>query len=169
MAAARVTLTARTAAQLTVHPATVVALRSDDGQSTRGLDLIGELDVRSPTGHVGGDGDRSRLTGAGHNFCLSLVPFRVENLMLDFPNVQHPTEQFADLHGRGAHQDRSACIAQFDHVVDDGIELLPLGLEDQIVLILPSDGTVGRDGHDVELVDVPQLLGFRFRRAGHAG
>ena len=84
-----------------------MAFRTDDGQSSCGLDLIGQLDVGSPTRHVGGDGHGARLSGAGHDLSLGLVALRVEDLVLDFPNVQHPAQQFADLHRRGAHEDRA--------------------------------------------------------------
>src|SRR5690606_41881602 len=53
--------------------------------------------------------------------------------------------------------------------VGDLAELFLGGAEDRVVLVDALDRHVGRDGDDVEPVNIGELLGFRRRRAGHAG
>ena len=57
--------------------------------------------------------------------------------------------------------------ALYQHV-NHGIELLPLGLEDHVVIVVPLNGAIGGDAHDIQLIDVPKLLCFCFRCTGHA-
>ena len=141
---------------------------SDDAQTTSGLDLIAELDVGSPTRHVGRNRHCPRLASFGDHLCFCLVALGVQHLVFNFPNVQHPAEQFTDLHSRGSHQNRTSCIPHFDHVINHRIELLPLGLEDHVILVVPGNGTVGWNAHHVQLVNVPQLLSLGFGRTRHA-
>ena len=100
----------------------------------------------------------------GHDLSLGLVALRVEDLVLDFPNVQHPLSS-CDLHRRGAH-DRAAGIRSLTTSSMTALNS-PAGLEDQIVLVLPRTRVGGMD--ITSNVDVPQLLGFRLGRSGHAG
>ena len=51
----------------------------------------------------------------------------------------------------------------------DGMVLFLLGLEDGVVIILPDDRDICRDGNDVHSVDVTELLLFRKGCTGHAG
>ena len=51
----------------------------------------------------------------------------------------------------------------------DGPELLLDRAIDLVVLVDALDGQVGRNVRDAQAVDVAEFLGFRLRRAGHAG
>jgi hypothetical protein len=65
--------------------------------------------------------------------------------------------------------DRLAFLVGLLDVADDRLVLLLDGPVDLVVLVLAADRQVGRNLGDVEAVDVAELLGFRRRRAGHAG
>jgi len=52
---AGVTLTAGTTAQLSVYTTALVARGADDGQSAGIFHLLGELDIGTATGHIGGN------------------------------------------------------------------------------------------------------------------
>ncbi len=145
-----------------------MTLSANNRQSAGVLHLLGQLDVCASARHVGGDGHRAGLAGLRDHFRLSLVHFGVEDLVLDAAHAQHFREQLADFNGRCADKYRTSLLAQLHHVVDDGVQLLALRLVDQIVPIIPRDGTVGRNDHHVQLVDVPKFSRFRLRRAGHA-
>src|SRR5690606_28836629 len=59
-----VALAACTAAELTVYPATLMPFGADDGQASRFFYAGPQLDIRTPSRHVGGNGDgpcKSRL------------------------------------------------------------------------------------------------------------
>ena len=46
---------------------------TDDCQTAGGFHFVGQLDVGTATGHVGGDGHLSFASGFGHNLRLKLV------------------------------------------------------------------------------------------------
>ena len=56
-----------------------------------------------------------------------------------------------------------------DDLVDQGVELGRLVAEDEVGEVLADHLAMGRDRHDLELVDLVQLLGLGHRRAGHPG
>ena len=145
-----------------------MALCTDDGQAPRSLHLLRQLDVGSPTRHIRRDGDRSGLACLGHHLRLRLVALGIEHLVLNFTDVQHAAQQLTDLHCGRAHEHGTSSIPQLDHVVDNRIELLPLRFEDHVVLVLAGDGAVGRNGHHIQCVDVPQFLCLGLRRSSHA-
>ena len=166
---ARIALATRTSAQLAVYPARVVAFRTDNGQTAGFAHIFGDLDVGTPSGHVGGDGHFSRLTGFGNHFRFALVLLGVEHVVRDAFELEHPAEFFRNIHRGGTDQHGSPGLAQIHDLVDHGIELLPGGLEHEIVAVVADYGTVRRDDHHVEFVDLPELAGFRFGRTGHTG
>ena len=53
-------------------------------------------------------------------------------------------------------------------LVDDRVPLLPLGAVDDVGVVDADERLVGRDRDDVELVDLPELVGLGHGRAGHA-
>ena len=72
-----VALTACTTAQLAVYTAAFVAFGTDDGQTSCRFHFGRQLDVGTTTGHVGGDGHRTkavhRLSSLCHNVGFLLV------------------------------------------------------------------------------------------------
>ena len=72
-----VALTACTTSQLAVYTAAFVAFGTDDGQTSRRFHFGRQLDVGTTTGHVGGDGHRTkavyRLSGLCHDVGFLLV------------------------------------------------------------------------------------------------
>ena len=53
-------------------------------------------------------------------------------------------------------------------LVDDRVELLALGLVDEVLVVGADDRLVRRDRDDVELVDLVELCGLGVGGAGHA-
>ncbi|MCB1101132.1 MAG: hypothetical protein KDL10_02140, partial [Kiritimatiellae bacterium] len=78
LAATGVALPAGTAAQLAVDAARVVALGTYNGQAPRFFNCIVDLDVGTPAGHVGSDGDFAGSAGFGDDLRFALVLFGVE-------------------------------------------------------------------------------------------
>ena len=67
----------------------------------------------------------------------------------------------------GADEDRPALFLHLDDLVDEGVELGRLVAEDEVREVLADHLAMGRDGDDLELVDLVELLGLGHRRAGH--
>ncbi len=97
------------------------------------------------------------------------MKFGVEHLTGYAAHVEHALEQLGDLHRGGAHEHRTSLLAQLDDLVDHCGIFLFLGLVDAVVHVDACHRTVRRDGHDVELVYIPQLSGLGLGRTGHAG
>lgn len=100
-------------------------------------------DVRTTTGHVGGDGDRSRPTGLGDDVGFLLMMLGIEHLMRHTGLAQDAGQQFRVLDRRGADQHRLAMFDAILDVLDDRGEFLPGGQIDQIPM---SFRIIGRFG-----------------------
>ncbi len=87
-----------------------MALRSDDGETAGLAHLRRQLDVRTSTGHVGGDGHRAGLSGLSHNLSLAGMLFRVEDLRLDAVAEEHPAQKLGGVHVRSADKHRTALL-----------------------------------------------------------
>ncbi len=145
-------------------------LGADYRKSAGSLHLGRKLDVGASSGHIGGDGHRAGLSGAGHYLGLSGELLGVQQLGVSDPGpLHHSQEQFGSLHVGGAHQHRPSRLAELQHPLDHGVILGPLGLVDEILLIIPDHGLVGGYDHHVKLVYGPELSGLRLRRTGHSG
>ena len=68
----------------------------------------------------------------------------------------------ADEHG-------PAGLLHLDDLVDQRVELRLLVAVDEVREVLADHVLVGRDRHDLEVVDLVELLGLGHRRAGHTG
>ncbi len=75
----RVALAGAAAAQLAVDAARLVAFGADHEEAAEFGDAFAEFDVGAAAGHVGGDGDRALLAGAGDDLGLLAVVFGVED------------------------------------------------------------------------------------------
>ena len=169
LTASRIALTAGAAAQLAVNPARFVAFCTNDGQTTRGLHFVADLDIRTATRHVRSDGHGSGAAGFRNNLRFALVLFRVQYVVSDIPQLQHAAEQFTHFHGSGTYQHRTAFSHQLLHMVNHRVELHAAGFVYQVFFVFADDRTVGGNHHHIQLVDIPQFLGFRFGRTGHTG
>ena len=158
------------------------------------LERAAELDVGTAAGHVGGDRDRAGHASFGDDIGFLLVEARVQHRkqLCRFARARGGIELFHAVLGAeidllvamllqilgqhlgffdrgGADQHRlQALVGAFDLGEDRGV-FFGLGAVDLVVLVEARDRHVGRDLHDLELVDVEQFVGFGRRRAGHAG
>ena len=136
------------------------------GQAGR---VAAEQDVRAAAGHVGGDGHGTGPARLGDDAGLLLVELRVEDLVLDPAPLQQRRQDLRLLDADRADQDRPTGLLHLDDLVDERVELGLLIAEDQVREVVADHVPVGRDGDDLQLVDLVELLGLGHRRAGHAG
>ena len=144
-----------------------MALSTDDSQTTGSLHLVGELDVGTTTGHIGGDGDGALQTCLGYDVGLLLVEFSVQYVVLYLAHGEHTAQQLTDFYGCGTHKYGASLGHHLLHLGDDSVVLLALGLVDAVVHVVTCDGAVGGDYHHIELVDIPQLASLGLGRTGH--
>ena len=139
------------------------ALRGEPGR------VAAEQDVRAAAGHVRGDRHRAGSAGLGDDPRLLLVELGVEDLVLDAAPLEHRRQHLGLLDADRADEDRPAGLLHLDDLVDERVELGLLVAEDEVGVVVADHRAVGRDGDDLELVDLVELLGLGHRRAGHAG
>ena len=167
---AGVALARAAAAQLAVDAAGLVALGADDVQAAGLGDAGAEFDVGAAAGHVGGDGDGAALAGARDDLRFLLVVLGVEHGVDDAVALAAcaracsltSTEIVPTSIG-------PAFAVDVLDLLEHRVVFLAPGLIDGIVGVVAGDGPVGRDHQHAQLVDVEELGGLRFRRAGHAG
>ena len=164
-----VTLASGTPAELVVDAPRLVALGADYVESTGLAHAVAEDDVGTAAGHVGGDHHSARLPGVLDDLRLTLVLLGVQDAVRQTALLQHPRQALRLLDGDGADQDRAAPLVHLQDLVDDRLELRLLGLVDDVRVVIADHRLVGRDGNDLELVDLVKLLRLGHRRTGHAG
>ena len=163
----RVTLTSGTSAQLTVHTTALMALRTDDSETSGFLHLRRQLDIGTTTRHVGCYRHNARSARFGNDLRLLLVQLGVEDIMLDLTDIEHLAQQLGYLDGSSTDEHRTALVHHIHDLVDHGIVFLALGAINTVVHVNSGDGFVGRDDHYVQFVNIPELTCFGLCRTGH--
>ena len=133
------------------------------------LDVAAEHDIGTTTGHIGGDGDGALAAGDRDDLGLAGVLLRVEHLMVDARHVEQRGDDLGGLDGCGTQQHRLALGVALGDVLDDGGQLLLLGAEDEVVLVLADHRLVRRDRQHAQLVGAHELGGLGLGGTGHAG
>ena len=162
-----ITLTSGTTPQLAVYPARFVAFGTDDGQTTRSFHLVVDLDVGTPSCHVGGDGYFAGAACFGHNFCFPLVLLGVEYVVVNVAHAEQTAQFFGNIHRSCTHQYGATRVAEAHNFVNHCIVFLLGRFEHQIIHVLTGHGAVGWDNGYLQFVDVPQFFGFGFSSTGH--
>ena len=108
-------------------------------------------------------------TGLGHDLGLPEVLLGVEDIVGQPLLLQEPGEQLGLGHRGRAHQNGLALLVALDEVLDHGVELGLLGLEDEVGLIGAHHLLVGRDGDHGKAVGAGELPRLGLGGTGHAG
>ena len=125
--------------------------------------------VRSASGHVGGNGHHPQPSRLRHDLRLALVILRVQH------HVPHPLarqdlrQQLRLFNRRRAHQHRLLVLVQPRNFIRHREVLLLRRPEHHIGILQPPHRHVRRNHHDVQLVNLVELRRFRLRRARHPG
>ena len=153
-----------------VERAAVCVLGLLQASPGEGLRVAAENDVRAAASHVRADGHGAEPTGLRHDlgFARNVLRLRVQEFVLDAAAAQHARELLALGHVRGADEDGPAALVRLLDLADHRVPLLAIGAVDEVPLVHAPHGHVRRNGHDVELVDLPELGGFGHRGSGHA-
>jgi hypothetical protein len=106
---------------------------------------------------------------AGHNLGLALVLLGVEHLVLDAAQLEHAAHQLRDFHRRGTYQHGRPASTSFWISRATALYFSRTVLYTWSSESLRLMARLVGNHHHVELVDFPELAGFGFGRAGHAG
>ena len=165
----RVSLTSGTSTQLIIDTSGLMTLGTDDLQSAQLLNAFTQLDIRTTAGHVRCDGDMSHQTCIRDDLSLELMELGIQHLMLHALLLQQLGQFFGRIDIYRTDQHRLTLLVGLNHILDDGVQLLLLGLEDRIILIDTCDRKVCGNYNNVHAVDLTELVLLRLCRTGHAG
>src|SRR5947199_8804995 len=132
------------------------------------LGVPAEQDVRPAAGHVGGDRDLLEAAGLGDDVRLGLVVDGVQHVVLDAVLLEELRDALGLLDRGGADEHGLPLLVALLDLLDDGGELLPLALVDDVRQVGAPHRLVRRHDDDVELVDVLELDRLGVGRARHA-
>ena len=130
--------------------------------------VAAQQDVGAAARHVRRDRDRCLAARLRDDLGLLRVVLRVQHDVLDAPQLQQVREALRLRDRDGAGQHGSARLLLLDDVGDDRVVLFLLGAIDGVGLLDPLQLAVGRDDHDVELVDLGEFFGLGVGRTRHA-
>ena len=139
------------------------------GAAGEELRVAAQQNVRAAASHVGGNGDGTPVACLRDDFSFLGVVLCVQHLMLDAAALKHGGEHFARFNRDRADQHGLTVGVHLRNRVHNGVELRLLRLVDHVVQVLADVGLVGGNLHDVQRVDVLELVLFRLRRTRHAG
>ena len=108
------------------------------------------------------------LSGQGHDVSFALVELGVQHLVRNVAELEHTAQQFAHVHTCCTYQHGAAGQAHLFDFFNDGTIFFALRLVNAVVHVDALHRPVGGDFHHVELVDIPELAGFRDGRTRHA-
>ncbi len=145
-----------------------MALGAEDVQATEPAHGVVDLDVDAAARHVRRNRDGTDEAGVDDDLGLARVLLRVQDVVRNALALEQLTEVLRRLDGDRADEHRLALLVALLDVLDDRVELRLDGLEDEVVLVVARDGDVGRDLHDVQVVDLDELLLLRLRGTRHA-
>ena len=130
--------------------------------------VAAEQNVHATARHVGGDGDRARPSRLGDHPRLTLVLLGVQHLVGHASALQQLVKVLRLFDRRGAQQHRPPAGIQLCDLLDHRVELGVLRLVDEVGLIGANHRSVRRNDHDIEVVDLLELLPLRPGCAGHS-
>src|SRR5216683_2102177 len=142
--------------------------------------IAAEQNVGAAAGHVGGHGDGTFAPGLGDDAGFTLVLLGIEHLVRNARFFQVFGDGFGFFDGDGADQNGLAAlvivadavgqrIVFLQDAVDHGFKLFLLGAVDDVRIFSANQRAIGGNHHDIEVVNLAKLGGFRFRGASHAG
>ena len=144
-----------------------MTLRTDNCQTTCSFHFRAQFDIRTTTGHIGSNGYCTAQTGFSYDVCFLLVQLGIQYAMLNLAHRQHFAQHFRDFYRSSTHQHRASGLYQLLNLFDNSFIFLAFRLINAVVHIFTGNGTVGRDYHYIQFVDIPELSCFRFRSTGH--
>lgn len=145
-----------------------MAFRADDVQPPRFADTGTKLDVRASSRHVGGDGDRTGISGVRDDFRLALVLLCVQHIVRNPFPLQHTADGFRDFNARGADKNGTVLRPHLLNFFDNGVVLFPLSFVDDIVHVITNHRLIRGDHDNIQLVDIEELSRFGLRCTRHA-
>ena len=105
----------------------------------------------------------------GYYLRFPRVLLGIEHVRLDSAELEHPLEQLGGIDVGCTDKHRPSLLRQGYRPLYHCVELCPLGLVYEVVLIVANYRTVGRDNHHVKLVDAPEFACLGFCGTCHSG
>src|SRR5260370_26317940 len=102
-----------------------------------------QQDIGTTTSHVGSNGYSTATPRLGYNLRLTLVIFRIEDIVRNTLQIEHMRENLRDLNGGGTHQHWLTFLIKLFDLLDNGPELRLLTTVNHIWQVLTNHRLVG--------------------------
>ena len=132
------------------------------------FDIAAQHDVRSTTGHVGGDGDGFGATRLCHDVRFTRMLFGIEHLVRQACLGEHLGQQLRQLDGGGTYQHRLTAFVTFADVVDGSFVFFVSSFVNPVELVRALARFVGRNQHGFQTVNFLELVGLGVGGSSHA-
>ena len=132
------------------------------------LGVAAEDDVGSASRHVRGDRNGPLASRLRHDFGFAFVILSVQHLVRDAMALENLGDLFRLLDRGRSDENRPASGVDFAEFFEDRVIFLAVGPVDDVGIADARHSAVCRNRHDIELVDLPELVGLGHGRSGHA-
>src|SRR6266487_1490833 len=126
-----------------------------------------QQDVGTTTSHIGSNRYSSATSGLRHNLRLTLVIFRIQNVMRNTLQIEQMREMLRGLDRRGSNQYRLALLVTLLDLLNHRFEFRIACAVDQVCHVLADHWLVGWNNDHIQLVDFMELFSLSESGTGH--
>ena len=144
-----------------------MTLRTNDHQAACFSRFLIKLDIRSTSGHIGGNRHCPVNTGICNDLRLHFMELGIQNLMLDAILFKQRAQFLGRINIDRADQYRLPFVMGFSNGADNRFQLLFSCFIYRILMIDTRNRLIGRNLHYIHTVDIAELFFLGERGTGH--
>ncbi len=130
--------------------------------------IASQHDVGTPASHVGSNGYLTNPPGLGHYLRFFFMVFCIQHLMWNTSFFEHAAQHLRFLYRYSTYKDGLTLFVALDDLFNNGFKLGILRFVNNIRMILPYHGLVGRYNDNIETIYLLELLLFSGSSPCHA-
>ena len=163
-----VPLTGTSTEQLPVDSPRFVTLGGNHVEAAKLGNASVQANIRTPSGHVRGNGNGAFPAGMGDDASFFIVLDGIENLMIQVFGCQKVAEMLARPYAAGTDKDRTAGLMNPPNLIHNRFPFFGSVGKYPVRKLHPFSGSIRRNGHKGQMIDLPELGPGLGSRAGHS-
>ena len=146
-----------------------MALCTDNTETAQFANTFTQLDVGSPSGHIGRNSNRTTLAGVHDNLCFFIVVFRIKNFVRNPSFYQFLRNIITGFNRNGTDQNWLAFFMTLFNILNNCLELRINTWVEQVRMVNTCYRTVGWDRNNTDVISFAELFFLCLGCTCHAG